>query len=311
MTSARWSSNNHSAPYRARVHRRPRLFATPLIILAAVLAGLAPPAAAAKPRKQLPHGGVHILGHYRVVAYYGGANGPALGVLGSKTPDKIAADIETRAKQWRQYGRKVQPAMELIATVAQASPGPHGAYSKAISYADLNRYVRAAHKHRMLLILDFQPGRAQFISEVHHFRAALTDPWVSAALDPEWKVTRHQVPGKVIGHASAASINVVRDYLAGIVKSYDLPDKLLVVHQFTTRMLPDRSKIKPRTGVEVTFHADGFGGRPAKEATWHRLAFPGRPYGTGFKLFLRQDHPVMTPKQVMALRPQPDLITYQ
>src|SRR6478752_7443053 len=68
---------------------------------------------------QLPQGGTQILGHYRVVAYYGGA----LGVLGSKPPRLIADDIIARAQAWRGYGLPVQPAMELIATVAQGSPG--------------------------------------------------------------------------------------------------------------------------------------------------------------------------------------------
>jgi hypothetical protein len=269
------------------------------------------PATASTQRAQLPQGGTVLLGHYRVVAYYGGANGPGLGVLGSKSPTDIAVDIEKRSTQWRRFGRAVQPAMELIATVAQAKPGPDGSYSKPIAIRDVQRYLRVAHRHRMLLILDFQPGRAEFIDQVRKFKTVLADPWVSVALDPEWKMTAHQVPGTVIGHAWAHSINLVRDYLAHLVRANALPDKLLVVHQFTTRMLPNRAKITPTRGVEVAFHADGFGRPSAKTATWQRLALPGRPYGAGFKLFLRQDHPVMTADQVMALRPRPDLITYQ
>ena len=82
-------------------------------------------------RSELPKGGVRIIGHYRVVTYYGGPGGPQLGILGSKPPDQIAADIERRARQWRGYGLPVQPAMELIATVAQGSPGADGSYSAA------------------------------------------------------------------------------------------------------------------------------------------------------------------------------------
>jgi hypothetical protein len=76
-------------------------------------------------------------------------------------------------------------------------------------------------------------------------------------------------------------------------------------------MLPDRIRIRPRPGVEVVFHADGFGTQSEKLATWRALAFPGRPFGTGFKLFLRQDTAMMTPEQVMALHPRPDVITYE
>jgi hypothetical protein len=260
---------------------------------------------------QLPQGGTQILGHYRVVAYYGGVNGGALGVLGSKPPQLIADDIVAASRAWRGYGLPVQSAMELIATVAQGSPGPDGTYSKPISRSDLAPYLRVAHRRKMLLILDFQPGRAEFLDQVKQFRYALTDPWVSVALDPEWKMGPNQVPATVIGHSAAAPINAVRRYLSGIVVARRLPDKLLVVHQFRPQMLPDRQRIHPGPGVEVVFHADGFGTPALKIATWRRIALPGRPFGTGFKLFLRQDRPMMPPERVMARRPEPDLITYQ
>jgi hypothetical protein len=274
-------------------------------------APMSPVAAIATATTHLPQGGTQILGHYRVVAYYGGVNGGALGVLGSKPPRLIADDIIARSRAWRGYGLPVQPAMELIATVAQGSPGPDGSYSAPISRSALAPYLRVAHRRKMLLILDFQPGRAQFLDQVKRFRYALTDPWVSVALDPEWKMGPHQIPATVIGHSAAAPINAVRRYLSGIVAARHLPDKLLVVHQFRPEMLPDRQNIHPGPGVEVVFHADGFGTPRAKIATWQRIALPGRPFGTGFKLFLRQDRPMMPPNRVMARRPKPDLITYQ
>jgi hypothetical protein len=303
-------TESSASSYAAVMHRRTRLLGVPIVLAAALVA--APAArATSSTRLTLPQGGRHILGHYRVVAYYGGSDGPGLGILGSKGPEKIAGDIEKRAKQWRGYGLKVQPAMELIATVAQGSAGADGDYSNPISDSAVQRYLHVAHQHHMLLILDFQPGRATFIDQIRHFRKFLTDPWVSVALDPEWKMTKHQVPGKTIGHARAHGINLVRNYLAALVKQKKLPDKLLVVHQFTTGMLPDRDKITSKRGVEVTFHADGFGSKSAKRATWHRLAFPHRPFGAGFKLFVHQDRGLMTPDEVMSLRPKVDLISYQ
>ena len=262
-------------------------------------------------RPQLPLGGRKILGHYRVVTYYGAPGGGALGILGSKPPARIAADIKQRAKQWRGYGLRVQPAMELIATVAQGSPGPHGDYSAPISHAAVRRYLTVAHRDHLLLILDFQPGHANFIEQVRSFAPFLRDPSVSVALDPEWKMHGHEVPAQVIGHTSASAVNAVGAYLRGIVRKYNLPDKLLIVHQFTTQMIRHRSKITTGHGIEVVFHADGFGSPAAKRATWHRLQFPRRPYGAGFKLFTKQDTPMMTPKQVMKLRPKVDLISYQ
>lgn len=276
-----------------------------------------PPAAtpatpAPAPRRQLPRGGTAILGHYRVVAYYGGPDGPGLGALGDGSPDHMATVIERTARQWAGYGLPVQPAMELIATVAQGSPGPDGLYSAPIPYSDVQRYLTAAHRARMLLILDFQPGRGEFLPQVQHFARFLRDPSVQVALDPEWKVRPGQVPGQVIGSSRAAGINAVERYLTKLVARDRLPDKLLMVHEFTPAMLPDRDHIDRLPGLEVVFHADGFGGRVEKIASYRRLALPGRPFGAGFKLFLRQDTgAMMTPRQVMALRPRPDVITYE
>jgi hypothetical protein len=120
-----------------------------------------------------------------------------------------------------------------------------------------------------------------------------------------------EVPGQVIGSSTSPDILAVRDYLAGVVARHHLPDKLLMVHQFTLQMLPDRQLITPRKGIEIVFHADGFGTQAAKNNTWHGLDFPGRPYGTGFKLFTKQDTDMMTPDEALDRSPEPDVITYQ
>lgn len=271
---------------------------------------LDPPPPSAGP--QLPQGGRTILDAYRVVAYYGGPGGPALGALGNAPPEHMAKVIAARARQFAGYGLPVQPAMELIASVAQAGPGPDHLYSKTISPAIVRQYLDVAHRHHLLLILDFQPGRGEFLPQVQRFAEFLTDPGVSVALDPEWKMSAGQVPGTVIGSSGASSINRVASYLAGIVRQHDLPDKLLMVHQFTLGMLPDRENLRHYPGIELVLHADGFGSQAAKIGTYRRLAFPGRPDGAGFKLFLTQDTGgLMSPAQVMALRPRPDVVTFQ
>jgi hypothetical protein len=62
----------------------------------------------------------------------------------------------------------------------------------------------------------------------------------------------------------------------------------------------------------LVLHADGFGTPGEKLATWNAMDVPGRPWGTGFKLFLKQDRPMLLPAQVVAMvRPAPDVITYQ
>ena len=122
-------------------------------------------------------------------------------------------------------------------------------------------------------------------------RPFLSDPSVGIALDPEWKLGRNQFPIESIGSSSAASINAVGAYLSGIVRAENLPDKLLLVHQFELGELPDRQNIKVYPRVETLLHADGFGAPGAKVGVFQQLAFPSPPYRVGFKLFFTRDRP--------------------
>ncbi|MEP7021985.1 MAG: hypothetical protein ABI808_15170, partial [Pseudonocardiales bacterium] len=142
----------------------------------------------APPLQTLPRGGRRLLPDYRVIAYYGGPDGPELGVLGSADPDTIAATIEARAAQFATFGRRIQPAMELIATVARPCNADYPLCSGAIPDEAIQSYLDAAHRHKLLLVLDFQPGRGEFLPQVQAVEDYLKDPSVSVALDPEWKL---------------------------------------------------------------------------------------------------------------------------
>jgi hypothetical protein len=220
-------------------------------------------------------------------------------------------DIEKQAAAYAPAGRTIQPAMELITTVALSSPGPTGTYS---SNGDRNvalRYLDVARKHKMLLILDFQPGQGEFLPQLKRFEDFLSLPDVGVALDAEWRMKKGQIPGKTYGSATAAEINEVSAYVADLTAKNHLPEKLFLMHQFRLDMLPDREKIVPRDGLAMVFHADGFGPQSEKKKVYAALDLPGPPFHIGFKLFYRDDPDLMSPTQAMALRPQPDLITYQ
>ena len=263
------------------------------------------------PPAQLPLGGREIFPRYRVVAYYGGDGGPGLGVLGAGTPDEAAAGVARQAQLFATPVRPVQPALELIATVALPSPGPDGTYSSHGNPASVQRYLDAARRHHELLVLDFQPGQGDFLSEIQRFGHFITQPDVGVAVDPEWHMQPGQVPGTVYGASTAASINAVSSYLAGIVVRYRLPQKLFVIHQFRPSVLPDRQNIVARPGLATVFHADGNGSPYDKVKVYDLLAFPPAPFYRGFKLFFTRDTPLMTPQQTLALQPAPDLVTYQ
>src|SRR3954453_14985336 len=116
------------------------------------------------------------------------------------------AKLDRRARMYRSGGRPLLTAFELISTVASGSPEPSGLYSTQQSHAVIDRYLAAAHKAHALLILDIQPGHAEFMDEVRALYPYLEYPDVGVALDPEWKVPADQVPGKVIGSTDASVV---------------------------------------------------------------------------------------------------------
>ena len=93
----------------------------------------------------------------------------------------------------------------------------------------------------------------------------------------------------------------------------DLPQKLLIVHQFTADMISNREQLEARPGVATVLNSDGFGDPPNKIAKYKQL----RPRGSmgafypGFKLFYSEDIDLMSPEQVLALDPAPDIVIYE
>jgi hypothetical protein len=264
------------------------------------------------PLAQLPRGGRQIFPRFLVVAHYGTAGTGALGVLGEGTPAQAGPRLLRAAAPFaRASGRRVLPAFELIASIAQRKPGDDGTYSTYIPDADVTRYLAEARKVKALVVLDLQPGRADFLTQARHFEKFLRLPDVGLALDPEWKLRPTQVPLRQIGATDAASINRVSSYLANLTVKNRLPQKLLVVHQFRGDMITDRHRVVPRPGLAMVVHLDGFGSQGVKRDVYGALSLKTGPLHNGLKLFIDEDTKMFTPAEAMAFRPRPELITYQ
>lgn len=264
----------------------------------------------AKPRPQLPGGGRRVFKHRILVAYYGTAQTASMGVLGEASPDKITRRLRKAARPFAWGDKKVQIVYELIATIADAGPGPDRDYSHFIPTSYVQKYVRAAKRNDALLVLDLQPGRATFPSQARHFRWALKKPWVGLALDPEWRMGPHQVPAQTVGSVKAAEVNQVSAMVAKIRKRYDLPEKLFMVHQFRTDMVRNIHRVIDRPGLAMVQHVDGFGSRGQKLATYHAVAKPDQ-FHMGFKLFYDEDVHLFRPRHVAKIRPKVQFISYQ
>jgi hypothetical protein len=263
------------------------------------------------PPPQLPRGGFKILPHFRVVAYYGAPQDAELGTLGIGTPDQAARRLQHTARRYRPLGRPVLPALELLADVADHDPGDDGKYRTRQTNAVIGRYLKAARKAKAELILDLQPGRADFFTETVRLRRWLEQPDVSLALDPEWHVAAPGLPGQVIGSVDAREINAVSYWLELVTKRHRLPQKLLLIHRFTDGMIAHDERLKTRPHLAVAINVDGFGGREIKTAKYESFARRTHRLFDGFKLFFKEDTNMMQPRDVGRLRPRPDVVVYE
>ena len=264
-----------------------------------------------KPPPELPRGGRRLFPYHRIVAYYGAPRNQELGALGIGTPRQAGRRLLRQMREYRRGGRTLLPAMELIAVVAAGSAGRDGSYNTRQSFATVRTYLAAARRIKALLILDIQPGHGDFYELTKHFGRFLREPDVALALDPEWH-TPGSVPGTVIGSTDAATVNRVARYLRRVVEKYRLPDKMLLVHQFTDSMIRDKPALKPLRGVPLVLNVDGFGGREVKIAKYNDFTRPRvRHVHSGFKLFYKEDTVTMSPGQVLGLRPRPDVVIYE
>lgn len=261
--------------------------------------------------KALPGGASRIFEPGRMlVAYYGTAGTGSLGVLGQAPPDAIMPRLDRAASAFAAGGRTVQPVFELIVTVAHAGPTNTGDYSSDIGRAQVRRYIEAAHRHGALVVLDLQPGRANFTDVARRWAWALADPWVGLALDPEWRMGPHGIPGRRIGSVRAGEINQVSSWLETLTVADGLPQKVFLLHQFRTDMIRGIGRVLPRAHLAMVQHIDGFGPPRTKLSTFHVVARP-RQFVLGFKLFYRQDVPRMRPAQVLRIRPRIQFVSFQ
>ena len=275
---------------------------------------LASRVAVAETGRQLPGGGQVLFPFHRLVALYGHPGTPSLGALGQQG---LRASIERARRLAAAYrplsSVPVVPAFEIIATVAEAFPGPNGDYSYETPVASLRPWVRRAIAAGMYVILDLQAGRASLLAQAKAYRSLLRLPDVGLALDPEWKLRPGQLPLRQIGSVSIGEVNSVVRWLAALTARYRLTQKLLVLHQFRLSMITNEQRLDTRHGdLAIVIHMDGQGTPEDKNQTWDAIT-AAAPAGVffGWKNFFVKDHPMISPQQTMARSPQPVMISYQ
>ncbi|MBV9380186.1 MAG: hypothetical protein JO242_05890 [Streptosporangiaceae bacterium] len=263
---------------------------------------------------QLPGGGQVLFPGHRLVALYGHPGDPGLGVLGRQDLPASIARAQRTAALYRRLSRvPVIPAFEVIASVAQGSPGAGGDYSYESSVSSLRPWVRRATAAGMYVILDLQPGRANLLTQAKRYQALLAEPDVGLALDAEWKLQPGQMPLHQIGSVSIEEVNSVVRWLAALTARDHLPQKLLVLHQFRLSMISgERHLDTGHDDLAILIHMDGQGTPSMKQQTWDAVtgAAPKRVF-FGWKNFYVNDHPMLSPRETMTKTPTPVMISYQ
>ncbi len=254
-----------------------------------------------------------VLPYHRVIAFYGNPRSTRMGILGEIPPEQMMAQLERVAAEWTAADSTlpVRPALHLIVTVAQPQPGRDGMYRLRHGDALIQPVAEWAESKGWLLFLDIQIGRSTVAEELEWLVPWLRKPNVHLGLDPEFAMPPDGIPGKRIGSMDAKGVNDAVDLLARLVEEGGLPPKMLVVHRFTTKMLTNHELIRMDPRVQVVLHMDGFG-TPALKRSIYDVIVTRRPVQyAGLKLFYKNDKPMMTPAQILTLRPLPVYIQYQ
>ncbi len=253
--------------------------------------------------------GAEPLREAQILSYYGNPYTADMGILGELPPEELVARLKEHATLYDSLNgdRAIQPALHVVYATAQSEPYPEGLYLLYLDDATLQEYIDLACNNGMLIFLDLQIGRSDAETEVTKILPYLESPHVHVALDPEFAMPAGEVPGQSIGSLDATHVNAAQALLDDFLAERQLPDKILIVHQFTEGMLTRPELLGEYERVKLVIDMDGFGPAEIKRVKYGWFAAPAAY--SGIKLFFRQDTDLMSEADVLEL--EPDVIIYQ
>jgi hypothetical protein len=256
-----------------------------------------------------------ILPGKRIVAYYGNPLSNKMGVLGEYEPDEMLRRLDAEVAAWTAAdpSTPVQPALHLIAVVAQGAPGKDGKYRLRMDSSLIEKVAGWAARRNALMFLDVQVGHATLREELPRLTPFLSRPNFHLGIDPEFSMKGATPPGKKIGTFDAADVNYAVGFLADLVTQRGLPPKILVVHRFTQHGVTNSREIKLDSRVQIVMDMDGFGPPELKKNTFRKWIKAEPVQFVGWKQFYkpRNDNPRTTIAEILRLRPRPVYIQYQ
>ena len=259
-----------------------------------------------------------ILPHKRIVAYYGNPKSKKMGALGEYPKDEMLRRLKVEVAKWEKADPSlpVQPALHLVAVVAQGEPGTSGKYRMIHPDELVNEVYGWAKEVNGILFIDIQTGHSNIRDILPRFEWILKNPDVHLGMDPEFNLIKSgKIPCKKIGTYDAADVNYAAGFLRDLVKKYNLPPKVLIVHRFTRDMVTNARRIQPSPEVQVVMNMDGWGAPWLKRDSYRDYIISEPVQYTGFKLFYHNDtkkgDALMTPQDLLRLNPRPVYIQYQ
>lgn len=259
-----------------------------------------------------------ILPSKRIVAYYGNPLSKRMGALGEFPKDEMLQRLKGEAAKWQAAdpATPVQPALHLIAVVAQGAPGKDGKYRMVMPDKVINQVYGWAKEAGAIMFIDIQTGHDDIRAVLPRFEWILKNPDVHLGIDPEFNLIKSgKKPGKKIGTYDAADINYASGYLKQLVKKYNLPPKVFTIHRFTRNGVTNSKNIVLTPEVQIVMHMDGWGAPWLKRDSYKDYVVSEPVQYTGFKLFYQNDtkkgDPLLTPQEVLKLNPKPLYIQYQ
>ncbi|HIJ82465.1 MAG TPA: hypothetical protein HPP76_12230 [Desulfuromonadales bacterium] len=259
-----------------------------------------------------------ILPAKRIVAYYGNPLSKKMGALGEYPKDEMLKRLKAEVAHWQAAdpATPVQPALHLIAVVAQGAPGKDGKYRMIMPDTIVSQVYEWAKEAGAVMFIDIQTGHDDIRTILPRFEWILKNPDVHLGIDPEFNlIASGKKPGTKIGTYDAADINYASSFLKELVKKYNLPPKVFTVHRFTRGGITNSRNILLRPEVQIVMHMDGWGAPWLKRDTYKAYVVAEPVQYTGFKLFYHNDtkkgNPLLTPQELLRLNPKPLYIQYQ
>jgi len=253
----------------------------------------------------------------RVVSFYGNLYSKRMGILGELPRAEMLEKLKQEVAAWQQADSvlEVIPALHYIAVTAQQAPGKGNKYRLRMPFHQIDSVLSMAKEINAIVFIDVQVGLSTLQQEIPELEKYLKMPNVHLGIDPEFSMKTGHAPGKVVGSFDAADINYTMDYMTKLVKENNIPPKILIVHRFTQNGVTNYKQIKTRPEVQFVMDMDGWGHPPLKIGTYKHFIHKEPVEYTGFKVFYKNDMKnngrLLTPKEILALKPQPVYIQYQ